>query len=89
MDDEGIKSMHFRPVITLGTILVMVGMIGSVIAIIWQASGIAATVQANVEAQKVLIEVHNKSLHTEIGDIKTDVRELRTIILNIRVPEKK
>jgi hypothetical protein len=74
--------MRFQPIITLGTLLVIISMAGSAAAILWQAAGIQATVQASVIEEHNLREVENKSLHSEIGEVRTDVRDLRNIIVN-------
>lgn len=73
--------MVFKPVVTLGTLLVLMGMLVSVGTIIWQASSIAATVQANIVAQRELADVQNKSLHAEIGEVRADMRNLAQLIV--------
>jgi hypothetical protein len=79
---DGDEDMKFQPVITLGTLLVIIGMAGSAAAIIWQAAQIQATVQASVIEEHNLRETENKSLHNEIGEVRIDLRELRGLIVD-------
>jgi hypothetical protein len=79
---DGDEDMKFQPVITLGTLLVIIGMAGSAAAIIWQAAQIQATVQASVIEEHNLREMENKSLHNEIGEVRIDLRDLRGLIVD-------
>lgn len=81
--------MRFRPVVTMGTLLVLLGMAGSLITIVWQAGAIRATMEVNIRAEHDLREVQLQAIHGDLADVRSDVRDLRTIILNTRGPEKK
>lgn len=84
-DDQPGDRMKFRPEISLGvvisTLTLIVTILGATSALIWQAAAIQATVQASVIEEHNLREVENKSLHAEIGEVRTDVRSLTTIVI--------
>ncbi len=77
--------MVFRPEISLGviisTFMLIVTILGATGTLIWQAGAIQATVQQNVIEEHNMREMENKSLHAEIGEVRTDVRALTAIVV--------
>jgi hypothetical protein len=77
--------MQFRPEISLGvvisTLTLIITILGATGALIWQAASIQATVQQSVIEEHNMREMENKSLHAEIGEVRTDVRSLTAAVL--------
>lgn len=89
MDDDEISGMKFRPVITLGTILVLIGMGGSMAALLWQGGAIRATLEASIRTEHDLREVEMRAIRGDLDVIRGDIRDVRTIVLNNRPPPAK
>jgi hypothetical protein len=83
--DENGKTMVFRPEISLGvvisTLTLIITIFGATGTLVWQAASIQATVQQSVIEEHNMRELENKSLHAEIGEVRTDVRSLTAIVV--------
>lgn len=90
MSDERNTKTDFvyRPVITLGTLLVIVsmgiGLAGTLITVVWQAGTLRATLEDSIQAEHLLRETENKAITASLAEVRSDVRDLRTVILNTR-----
>lgn len=83
--DNVSKIPFYKAELTLGNLLLLIGMMGAVGAGVWQGGAIRASLEEGLKAEHNLREVEMTSIHTDIASLGRDIRELRTYFIAERV----
>ena len=67
--------------ISLGNVLLLIGMLGTLAAGVWQGGMIRASLEDGILAERTLRESEMGSINIRLSDLGNDVRELRTVII--------
>jgi hypothetical protein len=74
--------------VSLGNVLLLVGMLGSVLAGVWQGGMIRASLESGITAERELRGEETRALNERITqvsaavqDVRTDVRDVRNLVL--------
>ena len=67
--------------ISLGNVLLLIGMLGTLAAGVWQGGMIRASLEDGIRAERTLRESEMSSINVRLSDLGNDVRELRTVII--------
>lgn len=78
---EDMKTTFIKREISLGNVLLFVGMLGTLAAGVWQGGMIRASLEDGIKAERTLRETEMTSINTRLTDLGSDVRELRGIII--------
>ena len=67
--------------ISLGNVLLLIGMLGTLAAGVWQGGMIRASLEDGIRAERTLRESEMGSISVRLSDLGNDVRELRAVII--------
>lgn len=75
----------FRSEVTLGNLLIILGMMGTLGAGIWQGGMIRATMEDGIRSERDMRQVEMTALVGRVDGVQNDVRELRAVVLRGRM----
>jgi hypothetical protein len=83
MPDEssGLKPFTFTPEISFGNVMILVGVLGTIGAGVWQGGMIRATLEAGIAAERELRIAEADALGARINTMQGDIREIRGLVM--------
>ena len=95
MSEHVDRKMRFKAEISIGTLLVILGMAASAAGLMYQIGGTRADLANGIEAQKASIKAEQDLRETEfqtvtaaVKDVRDDLRELRAALAGPSPPHR-
>lgn len=82
-EESGPKQVTFRPEISMGNLLLLAGMLGSLVCVVWQGGSLRTSLEAGIREEHLLRETQYAALSLAINNLQGDIREIRTVVLKM------
>lgn len=67
--------------VSLGNVLLLIGMLGTALTGVWQAGEIRATLEDGIRAEREMRQSELAALANRVTDVQNDVREVRKLVM--------